>query len=72
MDDIERLTAQLDRDQPRWYIEWATGEELRAYVQETEYRPEMASTKLRSAVSRRLFHRILNAALGAGILQEAK
>lgn len=33
---IDRLIAQLDSDQPRWYLEWATSNELLKYSSNCE------------------------------------
>ncbi len=78
---IDLLIAQLDKDQPRWYLEWATGGELLTYSKECLYydsrkhgeaveRVVQARDNLKSRVARRLFHRILNAALSADIVKE--
>jgi hypothetical protein len=80
-----RLADQLDKDQPQWYIQWATGSELEAYsidvLRCTQRSMEMGlgaytlsmrniTQRLRSSVANRLFHRILNAASAAGIFDQ--
>lgn len=67
----DKLAKQLDRDRPRWAVEWATGAELADFVTRSERGGFVqAQDGLRLAVSRRVFHSVLHAALGAGIVQE--
>lgn len=71
MDFIETLKTQLDQDQPRWWYDWATGDELRDFARDTLYHTSgEAQTRLRNHIAQRLFHRILNASLTAGIVRE--
>lgn len=80
-DFIQQLSDQLDKDQPRWYTEWATSSELERFSEESllkidgdHYtavtRVQHARKQLRDRVARRLLPRILNAALSAGIIKE--
>lgn len=34
MNDIEKVTAQLDSDQPQWALDWATPDEIKSFAQE--------------------------------------
>ena len=63
----ERLMAQLDRDRPDWFIEWASQEDFQGAAFFSRVPQDQF---LRDRVSRRLFHAILHAALGAGIVTE--
>ena len=65
----QRLMAQLDKDQPRWHFEWATHHELDRAVRMSKSILDLEPI-LKKMVAQRLFHRILNAALSAGIMVE--
>ena len=70
MNDIEKIMAQLDKDQPRWAIDWATERELREYVMFTErHGSKILLARLETQVAQRLMHRILNAALAASVVR---
>ena len=74
MNDLEKIMAQLDKDRPRWFIEFAdTGDlaklalainpETKPFVIETEKR------RLKVRVAERLFMPIINAAICAGVVK---
>ena len=65
----ERLMAQLDRDKPSWYWDWAEKHDL-SDVMSLGIAEQRA--KLRQRIADRMFHTILHAALGAGIVTEVK
>lgn len=68
MDDFERLRGRLDLDQPRWFYEWATGDELRIFADEVHHNIlETAQSRLRNRVLTRLWP-VLNSAMSAGIV----
>ncbi len=70
-DFIEKMKTQLDQDQPRWWIDWATGPETQRFVSNTMYKTAgEAQTELRNSVANRLFHRVLNASIGAGLMEQ--
>lgn len=69
-DQIQRLKSRLDQDEPRWFYDWATGQELHEFARVHE--GSMATTNLRNAVAYRLFHRILNAAICEGLVEEVQ
>lgn len=66
----DKIIPQLDKDQPSWYIEWAVGDELADYASEIRYNNPNALANLKSHIARRIFHRLLNAALSAGVIAE--
>lgn len=72
MDNIEKLMTQLDKDQPRWFIDWANERELRdvALSVDTGMPADRSMSKLRAAVGNRMLHRVVNAALGSGIVSD--
>jgi len=76
---LEEISTQLDKDQPNWYIDWAIGSELEQYARDTvqaktrmgaEVMIVEATRRLKNRVASRLFHRILNASLSAGVIAE--
>ena len=64
----EVLCAQLDKDRPDWYFAWATQQDLIDEIRHRGTKDQKAF--LSERVSARLFHTILHAALGAGIVKE--
>ena len=60
----EKLMKQLDVDQPNWEIDWADQQDLRDHSR--------FHFQLRDRVANRLFHRIINSAISAGIVMEVK
>lgn len=65
------LMDQLDRDEPGWYMAWATGEEgTRTLGMLQGHKDvERAQAQLKGMIARRLFHRVINAAISAGIVK---
>lgn len=62
MDWEKKLCAMLDAHQPNWFIDWADQQDLKDAMRDNR-------TDLRHRVAQRLFHRILNAAIEAGIVR---
>jgi len=69
LDWAERLMKQLDKDQPLWAFEWASQSDLQDYVSKGAHEFESVRKRLRE---RRIsqFHRIINAALSAGLIKQ--
>lgn len=78
--ETDRIAEALDRAQPGWEIEWADQRDLQEYARaclqarQSAHEsvrigaPVTALERLRTAVGNRIFHRVLNAALEAGIV----
>lgn len=73
-----KLQRQLDEDFPNWWIWWATQNELTdavALVRQTGDKAsvaELQKEQLSRHVATRLFHIILHAAIGAGLVEEKR
>lgn len=69
MNDMEKIQAQLDKDCPRWWFEWADTTDLRDYLQMAD-RGDAAAGRvmLKSRLSSQI-HSIAHAALAAGVVQ---
>lgn len=64
---IDAMIAQMDLDEPQWFIRWATGAELEAYAVAIEHEPIVQPRRrLKEAVAMRVFHRVLNVGLVCG------
>ena len=78
MDWQEKLMKQLDNDQPRWYLDWASQGDMRDALQRAKrvdnvsYLLRHDVDLLRRNVANHLFHRIIRAAIDAGIVTEIK
>lgn len=74
-DWFEKLTAQLDKDQPFWYVKWASQQALQQFaIRVISYPQDIkdATESLRDSGNLSRMHRIINAGLGAGIISEVK
>ena len=68
---FETIIDQLDKDQPHWFIDWATGGELSDFAYNAAKRDvEYAQQRLKIQIAQRVFHRLLNAALVVGVVAE--
>lgn len=68
----EKLMKQLDNDLPFWEFKWASQSELLDYSVPTAWhKGTRCLEQLRASVARRLFHTVLHAAIGAGIVKES-
>jgi hypothetical protein len=69
----DKLSEQLDKDQPNWFIAWADQRDLvdSLTYAKTFNKPVENQTKfLKERVSNRLFYRIMNSAITAGLVVE--
>lgn len=69
----ETLIAQLDKDQSLWFIDWASQDDLRDFVYAVAKAGraiEVQVQMLKHRVSNRMFHRIINASLSAGLVKD--
>lgn len=74
MGDLEKIMAQLDKDRPRWFIEFADTTELAKFTMAVnpESKPFVIDTekrRLKVRVAERLFMPIVNAAIEAGVVR---
>lgn len=70
MDNFTALVYQLDQDQPDWWIEWANEAERIDYMRDMTRAPENAVGRVKRRIFLRIFHRVLNASITAGLVTE--
>ena len=63
----EKVARALDQSYKGWYIEWADHNDLVEFV-----RSEIKVTTLKERTAQRIVHRVLHAALLAGVVTEFK
>lgn len=68
MDFVQAISDQLDRDEPQWFIRWATGSDLEAYALSAGQ--PGAKQMLKDRIAKRIFHRVLNCAIAVGAVKE--
>ena len=64
---LDSIMTMLDQHQPTWAFDWAMQEDLRTYAFHLQA-GHPAMEYLRDRIAQRLFHRIVNAALEAGVV----
>ena len=64
------IKAQLDRDRPEWFIDWASGADLKDWIREAARSDRAAADKMLKARFDNRIHYILNAAIEVGLVNE--
>jgi hypothetical protein len=60
----DKLTAQLDKNYPYWWLSWSDLDDLRLLVENKE----IATAKIKNRVAQKLFHPIIHSAVECGIV----
>jgi len=69
MDDLSKTIANLDKEEPNWFLDWATGDDLRDYARNSLNSSEEHARKLlKNRLARRIFNRVIRSALQADLI----